>query len=96
MTLKPGLAVGMLMSMPFAAAAQQTAKQPDPIDANAAVPASPHESAFKNYRAATDEQASPDKAWRAANEEMTKLGGHAGHMTSDTPPTLVDHEGHRH
>lgn len=48
----------------------------------APVNAAPYESAFKGFRSSGDEQASPDKVWRTANDEMAKLGGHAGHMKS--------------
>jgi hypothetical protein len=83
MTLKQWLAVGVVASFPFAATAQLAPQQPDPLDANATVPASAYESAFKNYQAAAGEQKSPDKAWRAANDEMAKLGGHVGHMKDE-------------
>jgi hypothetical protein len=89
MTVKQWLAVGVLASLPFAATAQQAPQQPNPLDANATVPASTYESAFKNYQSTADEQASPDKAWRSANDEMAKLGGHAGHMKDDAPPSSV-------
>ncbi|RJG03504.1 hypothetical protein D3878_19465 [Noviherbaspirillum sedimenti] len=85
------MAVGVLASLPFAAIAQQTPQKPDPLAANAPVPASTYVSAFKNYQAAADEQATPDKAWRAANDEVAKLGGHAGHIKSDAP---ADHGKH--
>jgi hypothetical protein len=94
MTLKQWFAVSVLTSLPFAATAQQTPQQPGPPDANATVPASAYESAFKNYRAAANEQESPeleespDKTWRTANDEMAKLGGHAGHM-KDAPASSM-------
>jgi hypothetical protein len=101
MTLKQWLAVGVLASMPYAASAQPSAQQPDPHDANATVSASGYESAFKNYQAAADEQESPNNAWRAANDEVAKLGGHAGHMkdhapSSSAPPESapLDHSKH--
>lgn len=80
------LAVAALASMPLAAIGQQYQQKhhpANPIDANASVPASSYESVFKNYKAAADEQESPDKAWRAANDEMAKLRGHAGHIKGD-------------
>lgn len=85
MTLKQCLTIGMLASLPFAAIAQQAPQKPDPLSAAAAVPASTYVSAFKDYRAATDKQATPDRAWRAANDEVARLGGHAGHVRSDAP-----------
>jgi hypothetical protein len=79
-------ALALLPAMlPPAASAQQPLQQPDPADANAPVPASGYVSAFKNYRAAADEKASPDKVWRAANEEVQSQGEHAGHMKDPGP-----------
>jgi hypothetical protein len=78
------LTAAALASLPFAAIAEQKHHQADPTDASAAVPASGYESAFKNYRAAADEQESPEKVWRAANDEMGKVGGHAGHIKDDS------------
>ena len=37
-----------------------------------------------------DDTASPEKKWRAANDEMATLGGHAGHMKDEAavlPPS---------
>lgn len=78
------LTVAALAMLPFTAVAQQKLKEADPTDAKAAVPAPAYQSVFKNYKAAADEEASPDKTWRAANDEMAKLGGHAGHI-KDSP-----------
>lgn len=84
MTIKQWFAVGVLASLPFAGMAQQVPQQPNPLDANATVPASTYESAFKKYQpAAAEEEASPDKAWRAANDEVGQLGGHVGHMKGE-------------
>jgi hypothetical protein len=63
----------------FALAAPPAAKQWNPADPGAPAGAFRYESAFDNYRAATAES-QPVKAWRSANDEMGKLGGHAGHM----------------
>lgn len=87
MTLEQCLAIGVLASLPFAAIAQPAPQKADPLSATATAPESAYVSAFKDYRAATDEQATPDKAWRAANDEVARLGGHAGHVRSDAPAT---------
>lgn len=84
MSLAHWLTAAALASLPFAAATQEKQHQADPTDANATVPASAYESAFKNYHAADDEQEPPDKAWRAANDEVGKLGGHAGHIKGES------------
>jgi HAMP domain-containing protein len=95
------LAVAALASLPFAAVAQRASQQLQPGDANATVPASVYESAFKNYQAAADEQDSPDKGWRASNDEIQRLGGHAGHMKDSGNSTnpheskaAAEHQGH--
>ncbi len=95
MTLTQWFAFGVLVQ-PFAVLAQQTS---DPLDVNAAVPASAYESAFKNYRAAANEEeaeVSPDKTWRSANAEVGKLAGHAGHMKDQglASPAPMDHGKH--
>ncbi|RJG05057.1 hypothetical protein D3870_02610 [Noviherbaspirillum cavernae] len=91
--------MALLASLPFSAAAQQKQHQSDPADADASVPATAYESAFKNYQTASEEQESPDKAWRAANNEMEKLRGHAGHVNGGAPaPTreMPAHHGGHH
>ena len=48
------------------------AAQPDPLDANAAVPAQDYRSPLKDYRAQADE---PLQDWRAANDLVGRIGG---------------------
>jgi hypothetical protein len=82
------LAAVALAFLPFAAIAAQTHRQPDPHDANVAVPASGYDSAFNRYRGIADEKESPDKVWRRANEEIQNPDAHADQMTdsgSDSP-----------
>ena len=83
------LAIAGLALLPLAALAQ--AIQQHPADAHAVVPAASYISAFNNYRPATDQAATPDKLWRAANDEVQNPAGHAGHITgtgsSDTAST---------
>lgn len=98
------IAVAMLAALPMAAIAEQ-ATQAGPADATGGSTAAAYESVFKSYRSATEEQESPDKAWRAANEMVGKLGGHSGHMEqgNDADPsqpaqregaTMPMHQGH--
>lgn len=72
---------GALVLLPLAATAQSMRHQHNPADANAPVPASAYVSAFKNYSAMANEDASPDKVWRAANAEVQNAVGQSGHMT---------------
>ncbi|GAB3540448.1 hypothetical protein GCM10027343_09540 [Noviherbaspirillum agri] len=74
-------AVAMLSALPPGAiAGQQTLS--DPVDARASGTPITYESVFKSYRAALEEQESPDKTWRSANATVGKLGGHSGHIAS--------------
>lgn len=68
--------------LPLAAIAQQHAAY-SPDDPSAPTGNLRYESAFTNYRAESDVPSSPDKGWRAANDAMGKLGGHAGHVRVD-------------
>ena len=69
------------------AAAQPANAQLDPADSEARIPLISYQSAFTSYRPSSDAQEPPDKVWRATNEEMGKLGGHAGHMATEEKPT---------
>ena len=53
------------------------AAQAQPTDAAAPVPPAGYRSAFEGYRASVDE---PVADWRALNEEVARVGGHAGIM----------------
>lgn len=83
MQVKQKLAFGALVAWPFVALAQNQV-QPNPLAATDHVPAVTYVSTFENYQSATDSQASPDQGWRAANDTVAKLGGHAGHMSGST------------
>ena len=103
MSLSHWFAVATLAVAPLAAIAQQAQQQSNPADANAPVPASGYVSAFQDYRSALEEQASPDKTWRAANDEVGRLKGHAGHIRNDVAAssgphkaTSPHHGGHHH
>lgn len=70
--------VAVLALLPVAAIAQQV--QPaNPADPSASAPAPSYVSAFKTYQAPSEEQATPDTAWRAANEQVANQDAHAGH-----------------
>ena len=62
--------------------AAQNPARPDPADAKANAPMRPYVSAFEGYRPYDD----PEIArWRAVNEEMGRLKGHAGHVPTSGP-----------
>jgi hypothetical protein len=77
------LALAAWASLPIAAAAQQDPAASRPDHAKTHAGAIAYQSAFEHYRAIGDESETPDAAWRAANDEMAKLGGHAGHMKNN-------------
>lgn len=109
MKIKQCLAIGVLAALPFAAGAQQPAQKAmppaGPQDAHAPAPALTYASAFANYKAASDDAASPEQAWRAANDAVNKLGGHAGdskgnaqasRAASPMAPMPMQHGHHHH
>jgi hypothetical protein len=71
--------LALLPLLSFAAIAQQ-AQQAGPADPRASVPVPVYVSAFKTYQPAADAPATPDRAWRAANEAAANNDPHAGHM----------------
>ena len=84
--------LGALLAAPLGALAQQSARTPDPADPRAAVLPIVYESAFSRPAAPPrDEQPTPDKAWRAANETVAAPpsghGGHAAHGAAHAPAT---------
>jgi len=59
-----------------------------------------YQSAFEQYRFAPEQKQSPDKVWRAVNDELGGLKGHVDHI-KDTPantpaksPASMSHGGH--
>lgn len=60
--------------------AQESAIPRDPSDASVSEADFRYESVFAGYLPAVESSDMPSNAWRAANEEMAKLGGHAGHI----------------
>lgn len=80
MSSQKWLAFVTLAALHGAALAQQKPLATNPADPSAPAAVLRHDAAFNAYQAASHAQPSPDKAWRAANEEMEKLGGHAGHL----------------
>ncbi|WP_147373748.1 hypothetical protein [Massilia cavernae] len=95
MTQLRWIAVSLIAAFPLAALAQPSPQQPaDPLDPKAPVTAPGYVSAFAGYVPATvGTQASPDKAWRAANDNVAKSAGHAGHAPANEA-AQVDHSKH--
>lgn len=84
MSSKKWLALAAWAILPLAAAAQE--KHSSASQGSAAISGGSmgYQSAFADYRPFNEEAAMPDKLWRAANDEMGSLGGHAGHI-KDVP-----------
>jgi len=80
--LRITLASALLLGSP-ATPAQTTGARPDPADPRLSVPAPTTESAFAGYRSFRDE---PLADWRAVNDEVRGLRGHAGHIRDATAP----------
>lgn len=94
------MAIAILVTLPAAVTAQEKPRAADPTDPAAAAAPYRYESVFSRYQPIPDSEEAPENLWRAANEEMGKLGGHAGHVKattgiarSDTAPAPPQHEG---
>lgn len=79
MSIPPWMAIVALTILPLAATAQDKPKPADPANPAEAVAPLLYESAFAGYQALSQPEQSPDKNWRAINDEMGRLGGHVGH-----------------
>lgn len=85
-------AMCVLLLLPLAVQAQQSRPSPDPADANVPVPPLVYASVTSSHRqVALDDQATPDKAWRAANDALAGESAHAGHESAPAP---ADHSKH--
>ncbi|GGC01665.1 hypothetical protein GCM10007205_08630 [Oxalicibacterium flavum] len=65
----------------------------DPADASQAGALPPYRSAFDNYLPHTDPSSPSLERWRAANDEVGRLGGHAGHIDA-AGASAHDHSNH--
>lgn len=74
-----------------AAAQQQNNARPHPADPAAAVPAVRHSSAFAGYQPLGNEKPA---AWREANDEVARAGGHIGILKAASADNAGGHAGH--
>lgn len=65
----------LLAALAAGTASAEAPKRPNPIDAQAPVPAPAYRSAFEGYKPTGPE---PRTVWREANEEVGRVGGHIG------------------
>lgn len=71
----------VFIAMPMTVAAQAHSAV-GPAEAAAAVMPYEYKSVFQDYRPMIDSGEAPETVWRAANEEVGRIGGHAGYMRS--------------
>lgn len=64
-----------LASLSAGAAAAEHAAHPHPADPKTRVPSTEYRSVFEGYRGFAEPELAP---WRAANEEVKRVGGHRG------------------
>lgn len=79
MKLKLWAAFAALSAAALGAQAQQSNRTPDPTDPSVAVPATVYESVLTGHVPPANNNQTPDKAWRAANDALAGQAGHAGH-----------------
>lgn len=90
--LRAAQALLLLVPLAPAVAAPLPVSQPDPADPSVPVPALRYESSLARYRALANDPPPPQSRWQQANEEVRRLGGHAGHAG---PAVVPDpHAGH--
>ncbi len=88
-------------AVPLIASASSDLPRPTPLQSDAAVPATTYSSAFHAYQSISEPAQTPGKVWRAANETVGALKGHAGHMKTPASadgdsPAPVTPSGHQH
>ncbi|MDH4093369.1 MAG: hypothetical protein OEV81_01120 [Betaproteobacteria bacterium] len=77
-------AYGLLLAALAAGnAAAQAGARPDPAGPEVRVPEAVYRSVFDGYRM---HDLSKQIPWRAANEEVGRIGGHVGILREQTPP----------
>lgn len=86
--------IAALVAAPVAVASKEKSTPIDPADPAASSAQFQYESAFANYRQLPQEQEADGSVWRAANDEMAKLGGHGGHIKSSArSPSVAEDAG---
>ena len=83
MRLQTFLVMAIVASGSAAAFAETVARQ-EPTEAAAPVPAVRYESAFSGYAPFREQEPG---AWREQNDEIGKVGGHAGHLKGRPDPS---------
>lgn len=100
MSTSRSMAAAIAGLLPSLTMAQALPPHPSPADPTAPITKQAYESAFLDYQRFTEPAQAPATQWRAANDEMGRLRGHAGHMKeagdgmSDTGQPSGSHHGH--
>ena len=81
MSLSYYLSLCALAAMPIMALAQAPASA-HAVDADAAVMPAEYKSVFDGYQVMEGDGDTPANLWRSANDEVGRIGGHAGYMRS--------------
>lgn len=85
-------AIAVWAIFPLAAVAQDKPKQSDPANPAVAVPATAYVSALSDYQTYSEPKDSSIKVWRAANDDMGRIGGHMGQIKEASMP--MGHDKH--
>lgn len=86
MSIQARLAFGALLAAALTAHAGQPARTPDPADPSAEVPAIVYVSSLPAPQPAPATTPTPDKLWRAANQEVGAQSNHAMHHQHTPAP----------
>lgn len=78
------LTIVMIGALALPALAQERRTSLDPLDPVEKSSAVAYQSAFANYRPLQEFTDTPDKHWRAINEEVARVGGHMGILKEDS------------
>jgi hypothetical protein len=74
------LALAAFSVTPFALATNEDAGVVNPTSPAAPTPSFQYKSVLDSYQPIAEDDATPGKRWRTANEEVARIGGHAGYM----------------
>ena len=85
-------AIGVIFPLMALAQSGPQPARPDPADATASVPPLHYESALDTYRP-MDDQPTPDKAWRSANDLVRDTGSMSGMSMDDESGDMKNMKG---
>lgn len=86
MSIKYWMALSLAAAFPVVVVAQDRSQQSDPSNPTEYVSEPSYQSAFKTYQPLMESTESSDKVWRAANDEVARVGGHMGAIKQESAP----------